>query len=147
MSQQARKATPLALRTLAVIGIHVLAQERDLAHAGLHKQPRLPLDLDDGARIFSTARVRHNAEGTELVATFLHGDKSRSSVGFRFRQRIEFLFRREVGLQGMALVAREPREHFRNAVIGLGPDHQVHRVLAADDFLTFGLRHAARDGD
>ena len=61
---------------LAVIGVDVLAEQRDLAHARAGERSRLGDDCRDRPRDFGAARIGHDAEGAELVAAFLHGDES-----------------------------------------------------------------------
>ena len=54
-------------------------------------------DLRDGARELGAARVGHDAEGAELVATFLHRQKRGRSVNrFGRGQRIELVDRRKL---------------------------------------------------
>src|SRR4051812_34934833 len=53
----------------AAIGIHVLAEERDLARAVRGQAARFGLDLRNGARELGAPRIGHDAEGAKLVAT------------------------------------------------------------------------------
>src|SRR6185295_11235187 len=90
LPEQLSKAPSFSAQSCTAISIHILAEQCDLADATLHKSAGFRFDLRDGPRILRAARVRHHAEGTELVATFLHGQKSRRSLCSRDRQRIEF---------------------------------------------------------
>ena len=51
-----------------------------------------------------------------------------------------------VGLDDLLAAPRFP-QRLGQAVIGLRPDHQVDRALAADDLRSLRLRHAAGDAD
>ena len=65
----------------AVIGVDVLAEQRDLARAVGDEPPRLGDDCAGRPRIFGAARIGHDAEGAELVAAFLHGQKGGDAAG------------------------------------------------------------------
>ncbi len=65
----------------AAIGVDVLADERDLAHAGVDEPSRLGDDVGDGPRDLGAARIGHDAERAELVAAFLHGDEGGDAAG------------------------------------------------------------------
>src|SRR5438105_696292 len=67
-------------RGLAVIGVDVLAQQRDLDGAGSHQLARLGQHRRSGSRIFRAARIGHDAEGAELVAAFLDGQECRTGA-------------------------------------------------------------------
>ena len=69
-----------AARVLAVIGVDVLADQRELAHARAGQALGLGDDRLDRPRDLHAARVRHDAEGAELVAALLHGDESRHAA-------------------------------------------------------------------
>ena len=64
-----------AVRPLAVPGVDVLAEQRDLADAGGSKPLGLGDDLRDRPRNFRAARIGHHAEGAELVAALLDGEE------------------------------------------------------------------------
>ena len=150
-SKQPRQRPRPAVRAFAVIGVDVLADQRDFAHAGR----RQPLDFGDDLRHrprnFRAARVGHDAEGAELVAAFLHGDESGDAArADRRRARrgemIEFVVDRKFGVDGLA-VARGAR-----AAVPAGDDSSAGRTpdrprAAADDLLALGLRDAAGDRD
>ena len=81
--QQPAERPGAAVRAFAVIGVDVLADQRDLAHAGIGEPLDLGDDLGDRPRDFGAARIGHDAEGAELVAAFLHGDESRDAARAR----------------------------------------------------------------
>ena len=82
-ADQLRQRPRAAVGAEAVIGIDVLAQQRDLAHAVIGKAARLGLHVGDGSREFRAARVGHHAEGAELVAALLHGQEGGDRLGGR----------------------------------------------------------------
>src|SRR6185437_2153898 len=53
-----------------MVGVDVLAQQRDLARAEFDETPRLRDDGVGRPRIFRAARIRHDAEGAEFVTAF-----------------------------------------------------------------------------
>src|SRR5215510_12351948 len=60
----------------SMIGVYILSDKRDLAHPGQGQALHFGGNLFDGPRNFTTARIGHDAESAELVATFLHGHES-----------------------------------------------------------------------
>ena len=74
---QPRQRPGAAVGAPAVIGVDVLAEQRDLAHAMIGKAAGLGLHVGDGPRELGAARVGHDAEGAELVAALLHGEERR----------------------------------------------------------------------
>ena len=131
-----------------MIGVHVLAQKRDLTHAALNKVARFGENTVDRARYLGTACIRHNAESAELVTAFLNGEKScwaASGLGARGKM-LEFIIDGEVCIE--SLFAREHFGlHFWQAVIALGANDKVYHRLPAHDFCAFGLGHTASDTD
>ena len=147
---QARQRPDPAIGAIAMIGVDVLAEQRDVLHAGL----RQPLDfgdhLRDRAREFGAAGIGHDAEGAELVAAFLHGDEGRNAAGedrrrLRRRQMAELVLGRQFRIDDAA--ALRLRQQFRQAVIGLRADDEVDGRLAPLDLGAFGLRDAAGDDE
>src|SRR5260370_368922 len=147
LSEQPRQRPGRPVGPVAVIGMAVLADERDFAHAGV----RQPLDFGEDfvrrPRRLHAARVRHDAKGAELVAAFLHSDEGRYTAAAdrgaaRRCEVIEFVVDRELGLDRLA-VARGARQQIGQAVIALRTHYEIHRRCAADDFLAFSLRDAA----
>ena len=130
-------------------GVDVLAEERDLARAAGDEGARFGLDGGGGARGLGAAGVGDDAKGAEFVAAFLdreEGGGAAQRAGFG--KRVEF---RDSGkarvAQRAARGAVRPRDHFRQAVVALRPDNDVHEGGAPDHLGAFGLRHAARDGE
>src|SRR5258707_3045468 len=132
-----------------MIGIHVLANQRQLAYTG----PGQPFDLFDDLfnwpRDFSAARIGHHTESTELVAAFLHSDEGgnatlRNGVSFGCRQNIEFVLDRKFGVDDF-LSALRAGDHLRQAVIILRADDQIDSAGAANNFFALRLRDTAGD--
>jgi hypothetical protein len=131
-----------------VIGVHVLAQQRDLAHAALHQIARLARTRHRAADL-GAAGIGHDAEGAELVAALLHGQERRRAaprLGRAFGRWSNLSSAREIGVERL-LPRRAPSPPARQAVIALRADHEIDQRLAAHDLLALGLRHAARHAD
>jgi len=128
--------------------LSISPKEGDLAHAFLHQPARLGENARSGAAHLCAPCVGHHAEGAELVAALLHGQKrGRTAPGLRARlQFLELVLGGKIGVDDL-LAARRPRHHVGQAVIGLRPDHEIDHRLARDDLLALGLRHAARHAD
>ena len=138
-----------AVRTFAVIGVDVLPDQRDLAHAIVGKPHHVVDDFCDRPRDFRAARIRHHAEGAELVAAFLHGDERRDAaradrLRLWRRQKTELVLDREFGLQRAAMAFGAGKQ-LRQMMIALRADHDVDDRRAADDLGALGLRDAAGD--
>ena len=151
-----------ARRSFAVIGVDVLAEQREFDRARRHQAARLLQHRRRRPRIFGAPRIGHDAEGAELVATLLDGEERRAGahVGLRRRrQMVEFALGGKFGVEHAGAgpapaveapfvgLARHPGQQFGQAVIGLRPDDDIDRGLALDDLLALGLGHAARHGD
>ncbi len=149
--QELAERPALSVRSFAMIGVDVLPDQRELAHAVLGEPLHVIDDFLDRAGDFRAARVRHHAEGAELVAAFLHGDESRDAaradrIRFRLRQEAELVLGRKFGLDRL-LSARCAFEQLRQMMIALRADHDVDHGRAADDLLAFGLGDTAGDRD
>ena len=130
-----------------MIGIHVLADQRELAHASIGKPFDLGDNLFNGPRDFDATRIGHDTESAELVAAFLHSDECGNATlrdGFSFgcRQNIELVLDRKFSVDDFLSTLRAD-DHLRQAVIILRTDHQVDSAGAANDFSAFRLRDAA----
>ena len=145
LGQPARQAGKPAF---SGVGVDVLTQQGDLAHALGRQVARLGQDRFDRPRPLPATGVRHDAEGAELVAALLHGEKSGDAGGVALhRQGVELLVGGEVGGQPLAALAMRASDKFGQLVIGLRSDNQIHRLLADHDLFALGLGHAAGHHD
>ena len=143
-AQQPPKTPNIPIRRFAMPGIHVLAEQGDLSRALRHQPAGLCQHGGGGAAGFGAACVRHHAERTEFVAAFLNGQKRGDALGGGcFRQKVEFLFGGKIGFDHGAAGTGGLRDHFRQPVIGLRTQHNVHIRRARKDLRTFRLRHTA----
>ena len=55
-------------KEIATVGVNILTQQRNLAHALAHQTRHLVNDLLEGTALLATAHVRHDAVGAEVVA-------------------------------------------------------------------------------
>ena len=74
MQQGAERPDP-PVRSFAVIGVDVLPDQRDFAHAIVGEPQHVVDDPGHRPRHLGAARIGHHAEGAEFVAAFLHGDE------------------------------------------------------------------------
>src|SRR5690606_34607313 len=140
-----------AVRTFAVPGIDVLAEQRDFPHAGLRQPLRFGYDLRYGAGHLRAACVGNHAEGAELVAPLLNGEKSRDTAAAhrlaRGRgQMLELVLDGVVGLDHLVARSGAP-QHGGQAMIGLRADDKIDRRRPPQDFPAFSLGDAARNAD
>ncbi len=145
-ADEAREA-PVRAAVRAVIGVDVLAKQRDLAHAPAHQRLGLGEDAGGRAALLGAAGIGDDAEGAELVAPLLHRQEGRGR-GARapLRQVVELVLGRKLGID-RALARLGPAQKVGQAVIGLRPHDQIDKRRAREDLGAFGLRHAARDRD
>ncbi len=100
------------------------------------------------ARILHAARIRHDAERTELVAAFLHGEERRHRPRRRaLRQMRELLLLGECRLDQRAVLGARAGDELRQAMIALRADDEIDDRRAAHDLGALGLGDAADDGD
>ena len=139
-----------AFRRFTMIGIDILSKEAHLAHPRGGKLFDLGGDAFNWPRRFGAPRIRHDTEGAEFIAAFLHRHKGRDPAFADFagswRGRGDrTCFRPENR-------CREPRaggfgaaQKLRQAMIALRSDNDINGFLAAENFFPFGLRDTARD--
>ena len=150
-AQQGAERPDPSVRSLAVIGVDVLPDQGDFAHAIVGKPLHVVDDPGDRPRYFGAACVGHDAERAEFIAAFLHRDERRNStradrLRLRRGQKSEFVLDREFRLQRAAM-AFGAGEQLRQMVIALRADHDIDHRRAADDLVAFGLRDATGHGD
>ena len=148
LADQPGQAPFTPVRSLGAVGVHVLPEQRHLAHTVAGQRCRLGDHRRRRPAPLGASGVGHHAEGAELVATLLHGQERRRPGGVAFdRQRVELLVRREVRRQPLTPRPVRGGDQFRQAVIGLRPHHQVHHRRPRHDLRALGLGHAAGDDD
>ena len=149
--EQPAEAPVAAVGPVAVPGVDVLAEERDLAHALVGEARGLGDDRVDRPRDFGAARVGDDAEGAELVAAFLDGEEggdARAGVAAAGRAgRARRTCRRRRIRSRRPARPRRLGEKLGQAVVGLRADDEIDGRRAAHDLLAFGLRDAAGDAD
>jgi hypothetical protein len=107
-----------------MIGIDVLAEQGQLANTLIHETTRFVDETRDGARDLRTARIGHDAERTELVATLLHCEKRgrltpHGGRPFAWRQMLELVVFWKLGLDEPFLASPDARDELRQAMIAL----------------------------
>ncbi len=138
------------IRRGAVPRIDVLAQQHNLARPLQGKLACLCKYRLRRAAHLRPARVRHDAEAAEFVAALLDRQESAEALRHRrLRQEVEFLFRREIGVDDRAGVPpiHSPRgagHHLRQSMIGLRPQHDVDERRSRQDLRPLGLRDTTR---
>ncbi len=100
--QQTAQRPVFTVCTLPMIGIDVLPQEGHFGNPSLDQGPGFTQHAGNGPGKLGTTRVRHYAEGTELVASFLYSQEGCAPSGDGFfllcgRQGIKLVFNGKVG--------------------------------------------------
>ena len=93
---------------VTVVGVDVLAQKRDLAHAAFHQVAGLGHHPGGGAADFGATGIGHDAEGAELVTAFLHrqeGCRAACRLGAS-SQVVEFVLFGKVGVERLGALPR-----------------------------------------
>jgi hypothetical protein len=148
-ADQPGKPDGAAILAEPVIGVDVLPEQRDLAHAGAGEAGNLVDDRANRTRGLGAAGIGHDAERAELVAALLHGHERRDAATANRAGRADgkmskLVLGREVGGDDAGPQARFAHE-LRQAMITLRTDHDIDRRLAAQDFRSLGLRYATGD--
>ncbi len=131
-----------------VIGVHVLAEQGDLARAGVDKRPRLGFDIRRGTGDLRAAGVGDHAEGAELVAALLDGEEGADAFDRPPSwQGVELGFGLELHRHRRLAAPAGRGDQLRQAVVALRADDNVDRALALGDLGAFGLGHAAGNRD
>ena len=142
-SARIRPANPLAaIRP----GVHVLAEQHDLARAAVDQGLGLGDDVVPRPRNLGTAGVGHDAISAELVAALLDGQVSTGVCSPTRWKGVELTDRRHVGVDGTD-AARDLRDHFRKPVVSLRPNDDVDQRRAALGLGAFGLGDATGERD
>ena len=139
VTDQPRKPT-----IMAMIGVHVLTEQRDFPHATFHQIPRLAHHPVCWTRDLGATRVGHDTKRTKFVAALLHRQKcGRPALGFwTARQMLELVFLREIRVKRTSTLT-SLRLKFRQAMVGLRANNQVDHRLTRDNLGTLSLRNTA----
>ena len=145
---QVRERAHAAVGPQSVIGVDVLPEKGELAHALACQGARLRLHVGDGARIFGAPGVGDHAEGAELVAALLHRQEGRRCAGAGAnRQRGELVPVGKCGLHYRGAIAPGALQQGAELVVALRPHDHIDAGLAPHDLGALGLGDAAGHGD
>ncbi len=147
-ADQLRQPPLAAVQAVAVIGVDILAEQRDLARAVLDELARLVQNLRRRPRVLGAAGVGDDAERAKFVAPFLDGKKrGRTLRRSGLRQMVEFGLFRKARIDDAAAAAQRLRHHFRQPVIGLRTKDEIDKRGSAADLGALRLGDATGDGD
>ena len=147
--EQGREVGDLAVAAhRAAVGIDVLAEQGDLAHALVGQAGDLGQHVVERPRHFLAAGVGNDAVGAVLGAAFHDRDEGASAPSTRAGGRWSNF---SISGKLMSTCGRcslfAPRQHRRQAVQGLRSEHQVDVGRALDDRRAFLAGDAAADAD
>ena len=139
----------MAVRSLAAVGVDILAEQRELARACLDEAARLGDDRCCWTRRLGAPGVRHDAERAELVTALLDREESRDARQGRqlLGQTVELAFQRKVGVEHARLRARPPVQQLGESMVSLRTDHDVDEGGPLEHGLAFGLGYTTCDAD
>ncbi len=141
MADEARKRPRFSVGSLAVIAVDVLAEQRDFADAAIDETAHFIGERRHRPRKLHAARIGHDAERTELVAAFLHGEKRAlpwASAGGGRAWNLSSSGN-AVSMSSACRCARFGKQ-IRQAMIALRSEHEIDRRCAAHDLSAFRLR-------
>src|SRR6476620_6382938 len=126
MCDEASEAPNLTIGSQAMISIHILAEQCDLAHTTLDQGACLGFDLSRGAREFSASCIGDDTESAEFIAALLDGEEGRDAA-FRhgLRQMLEFVFRRKFGFNDRPAAQSMGLQEVGQAMIALRPEDEI----------------------
>ena len=136
-----------AIVHLAPIGIHVLPQQVHLANPLGGELGHLGNDVIEGAADFRAPGIGHHAIGAVLGAAFHDGHEGRGPLGPGLGQTIKLLDFGKAHIHHRLAGGAHLLQHGRQAVQGLGAEHQVHVRGAAADGLALLAGYAAAHPD
>src|SRR5258708_23158244 len=144
---QRRQIRKRAVRHRPGIGIHVLAEQRYLAHALLAQAFHFLKHLLEGTADFFAARIGDDAEATVLAAAFHDRNECGGARRAGRRQSVEFFDFRKTDVDLRPAGFLQSPEHGRQAAPGLGAEHQIDERRARRDALALLTGDAAADAD
>ena len=131
----------------AAVGIDVLAEQGDLAHALVGQAGDLGEHVVERPRHLFAAGVGNDAVGAVLGAAFHDRDEGGRALDPRRRQVVELLDLGKADVDLRPLLALLAGQHRRQPVQGLRSEHEVDVGRALDDRRAFLAGDAAADAD
>src|SRR5690606_950327 len=144
---QFRQVGDAAGAIITAVGVDVLAEQVDLAHAEFGQMADFRQYRLNRAAHFLAAGIGHDAEGAVLGAAFHDRDKRARAVDAGFRQAVELLDFREADVDGQALALARLGNQRRQAMQGLRAEDDVDVGRAFTDRLAFLACDAAANTD
>ncbi|MBV5272965.1 MAG: DUF362 domain-containing protein, partial [Lamprocystis purpurea] len=129
------------------IGVDVLAQQIDLAHALLGQAGDLSEDVVEWPADLLAAGVGDHAVGAVFRAAFHHRDEGAWTVRPRGRKTVELLDLGEGDIHLRLTAGLEVTQHLRQTVQGLGAEHQIHIGRPLANRLALLTCHTTADAD
>ena len=146
-ADQQAQVRDFAVAVGPAIGVDVLAQQVDLAHALGGELRHFHQHVLERPADLGAAGVGHHAERAVLGAAFHDRHEGGRAFGAGFGQAVELLDLGEADVDLRPVLLAAGADQLRQAVQGLRAEHQVHVGRALDDRLALLGRHAAAHAD
>ena len=138
----------LAIGHRARVGVDVLAEQRDLALRPGAASARTSSSTESKPRLTSSPRVYGTTQKLQyLLQPSMIETKARAPCRARRGQVVELLDLREAHVDHRAARAAQLRDHLRQAMQRLRPEHQIDERRARGDRLALLAGDAAADAD
>ena len=144
---QQRQIRRAAIVHRAAIGVDVLAEQIDLAHALFGERSDFGHDIVERPADFLAACIGHHAVGAVFGAAFHDRDEGGDAFLARLGQMIEFFDFREGNVHLCALCTFARLDHLRQAMQGLRTEYQIDIRRALDQGGAFLACDTAADAD
>ena len=144
-AQQLGEAADIAIEGLAPVGVDVLTQQVDLAHALIGQLGDFIEHVVHRPADFFTAGVGHHAEGTVFGAAFHDGDEGGSPLGAGLGHAVELFDLRKGHVHLGAVAFEHGFDHRRQSVQRLGTEHDIDKGSPGANGITFLGGNAAAD--
>jgi hypothetical protein len=145
--QQLREVDDVTVVIQPAIGVHVLPEQVDLAHAAFRQVDDFGDDVIQRPGHFLAAGVGHDAKCAVFAAAFHHRDEGAGPLDFRLRQVVELLDLRKADIHDERAARPALIHHVGQAVQGLRAEYQVDVGCAPADFRPLLAGHAAAHAD